>query len=388
MKPIESPPCKHNTHREGSFKLPKGNGWKLLEDGILTGHLWNNNGRKKEVHTYKFFGNRPIDGEIKNVLFKRDSCGDFWCVITTTHSAQYKLPKTGKVGGFDFSQEHFFVGDDGRCWDITIASEELQKKLAFVTRRMHKAQEKGNNRKRWKDWRARLYRKIANIRREAHYALAWQLCREYDVMYFEDNDYQDMYDRKRVVEGHRVAKKQRLRLKALAPASFLKILSEVARKTGKTVFLAERFFASSQICSNCGHVNKAVKSLRIRKWRCIKCGEQHDRDINAAKNLVKEYHRTAGGASSVGTQTDKEAEKLTYWERIRKSAAVKRAAGSGEKSPCPQNLQAPDTHKADGAKAECPELYTDACTVVSAEGARREGRNPEVKQSTAERPPG
>jgi hypothetical protein len=56
-------------------------------------------------------------------------------------------------------------------------------------------------------------------------------------MCFEGNDYEEMYDRKRIVNGYRVTKKQRIRLKSLAPASFLVILKEVAKKTGKKVFI-------------------------------------------------------------------------------------------------------------------------------------------------------
>ena len=83
---------------------------------------------------------------------------------------------------------------------------------------------------------------------------------------------------------------------------------------------------------------------------------------------MKEFERTAGGASSVATQEGTEPAKETYWNRIRKSALVKRAAGAGEKSPCPQSHQVADADKADETVGKCPELYTDAVTVQSDKG--------------------
>lgn len=357
--PIESPPRKHNIHGEGSYKLTQGGGWKLIDGGIATGRMWNNFGIPKDIHTYKFFGNRNIEGKAKNAVFKRDRCGDIWCSITTDHTISKPLPKTGKIGGFDYSQEHFFVSDDGRFWDIDGCKEE-EVKASKLRRRFDKTVRGSNNRKRIHEELARVTRKIARKRRSQHYELAWRLCREYDVMCFEDNDYVEMYSRKRIVNGHRVTTKQRRRLRDLSPASFLVILKEVAKKTGKTVFMVDRYYASSQVCSGCGYKNVALKNLKVRKWKCPKCGEMHDRDINAAKNLVKEFERTVGEASSIETKTDTKPKGESYWERIRKSASVKRAAGAGEKSPCPQGRGVPPKS---GTAAVCRELYTDACTV-------------------------
>ena len=388
IKPKESPPDKHKTHGDGSFKLAKGCGWKLVEGGVQVGRLWNNFGIPKDIHTYKFFGKREVLGEVKNAVFKRDRCGDYWCIITTTHTPFKHLPKTGEVGGFDFSQEHFFVGDDGRCWDIPAALEQNLDEVRRISLRMRKAKEGSGNRRRWRKKLARVFRKIKNQRKEYHYVLAWKMCQEYDILCFEDNDYAEMHLRKRVVNGHKVTRKQRQRLRALAPASFLTILKEVAKKADKTVFFADQHFASSQACSNCGHINKALKQLKVRKWTCLKCGAKHDRDVNAAKNLVKEFKRTVGGASSIETETKKESEKTTYWERIRKSSAVKRGAGSGEKSPCPRKPQVSCADKADGTEPKCPELYTDASSTVKI----KEGEHGTVRKercwTVVEKPPG
>lgn len=77
--------------------------------------------------------------------------------------------------------------------------------------------------------------------------------------------------------------------------TFLSILEYVAYKTGKTVMYADKWYPSTQLCSDCGYQNHELKDVSIRHWICPKCGAEHDRDRNAAINLCKV------GASTFGT---------------------------------------------------------------------------------------
>ena len=362
--PKESPPQKHKIHGEGSYKLTKGSGWRLKEDGIDIGVLWNHLGKKKDIHHYRFLGNRKIEGNIKNAVLKRDWYGDIWCSITTDHTESIPLQKTGKIGGFDYSQQHFFVGDDGRYWDIPCVLEEKMGELRRETKILKQKTEGSGNRRRQRRKVSKLFRKITRIRRDLHYKLAWKLCREYDVMCFEDNDYAEMRQKGRKVNGHWVSKKQRVRCLALSPKSFLVILQEVANKTGKQVWFAPRNFASSQICNVCGKKYPTLRNLKIRKWKCRQCGAEHDRDVNAAKNLVKEHESTVGGVPSIEANTNMKNKGSTYWSQIRKSASLKRAASLVEKSTCSRKDEPSDSTMKSEAVQKHPELYSDAIHIV------------------------
>ena len=122
---------------------------------------------------------------------------------------------------------------------------------------------------------ARAYKKIYNQRRDFHYKTALELCREYGVICLETLNLKGMQK----LWGRKISD--------LGFYSFVRILKYEAFKNGITIIEIPKYYPSSQICSECDYKNSDVKDLRVRSWRCPSCGAEHDRDINAAKNILR-----------------------------------------------------------------------------------------------------
>ena len=267
-----SPPKFRKVRRYKSLTLKQA-GWKLDEakGKIRIGKKW-----------YGYFQSRKIEGKIKTVTIKRDRVGDIYIYLVCDVQSEIVKPRTGKSVGLDFGLKQFLTGSDGQDIKSPYFFMLNIKTIRKRNRNLSRKKEGSHNRSQAKKGLARAYRKMDNQRKDFHFKTARRLCEEYAVICLETLNIKGM------------ARRWGRKVHSLGFYNFVEILKHEAMKLGTQIIFVDRFFPSSQLCSVCGYKNPAVKDLKIREWECPFCHTVHDRDKNAAKNILM------AGASAIG----------------------------------------------------------------------------------------
>ena len=231
---------------------------------------------------YRFWLHRPLEGNVKRVTVKRDTLGDWYLTIVTDDEGLSPEPKMGQAAGFDFGLKTFLTCSDGKKYPSPQFYKKSAAKVAKANRALSRKKRGSKNRERARKHYARTHRKITRQREDHHWKLALHLVCLFDVCFFEDLNLKGM---------------KRLWGKKISDLGFGEFMQKIrwqAYKRCKSVETIGRWEATTPICHNCGQ-RVMFLELKDREWYCHVCKTLHDRDVNAAINILKVGISTFGG---------------------------------------------------------------------------------------------
>ena len=225
--------------------------------------------------SFTFWKHRDWTGTIKKVTIKRDNVADYYLyIVCEDYTPSEKLPLTGNEAGADFGCKTFLTLSDS----TQIESPQFYKQNLNEIRSAHKAlsrkQYLSNGWYRAKRYLSGLYKKIVNRRRDWFFKLALRLVHKYDKIAIETLNLESM----KKLWGRKVSD--------IAFGEFSLILEWTCAKYGKVFAKAGQWQPTTKACHVCKHKNESI-TLSDRYWTCPSCGTFHDRDVNAAINILQ-----------------------------------------------------------------------------------------------------
>lgn len=243
----------------------------------------------------------PEGARPSTVTVSHDAAGRWFVSVLCQDPAVERLPAADAAVGIDVGLNHLLTLSTGEKIANPRHERRDRARLALAQRRLaKKVRGDGANRAKARRKVAKIYARIADRRRDHLHKLTTRLVRENQTLVIEDLTVRNMVRNRSLARA----------ISDAAWAEFRSMLEYKAVWYGREVIAVDRFFPSSRLCSHCGTLAGRMP-LSVRQWTCESCGTTHDRDVNAAENLlaaglavtvcgagVRPQRRTPGGQSA------------------------------------------------------------------------------------------
>ena len=225
---------------------------------------------------------RKYKDNIRRATLLKTKSGNFflYILIDVPESEYVKFKKTDKHVGLDLGVKDFVITSDGVVFENKHFFKKEEVKIARLQRQLSRKKKGSNNLNKQRIRLARAYERLTNKKENYIHYVVNEILKSYDVVFIEDLNVRGM------LRNHSLAKA----IREIGFYRFKEVLQSKAIVNAKQVILVDRFYPSSKTCSCCGYKKQDLK-LSDRFWTCPECGEHHDRDINAARNILLEGQR-------------------------------------------------------------------------------------------------
>lgn len=242
-----------------------------------------------KIKKIKIVKHRDIKGIIKSVTVSKNCANQYFVSILTECEEPQKLNNNKNMVGIDLGVKDFAILSNGEKFENPKFLKKSLDKLKREQRKLSKCVKGSNNRIKQRVKVARAHNKVTNQRNDFLHKLSTRLINENQVICLETLRVSNM------VKNHRLSQS----INDVSWSKFVDLLIYKAEWYGRTVVQIPTSYASSQICSVCGYVNKETKNLSIREWSCPNCHTHHDRDVNASINILHKGLEISGQGLSV-----------------------------------------------------------------------------------------